>query len=163
MSKLKSARITKRFVTVSVVSESSLPYGMEILDTQEKAEAFWDKFIAAEADYEASKERLVVVLLNTRLAPYAWHVVSVGSVSETTAHPREILRPVLAGAASSFLLMHNHPSGDPTPSRADETVTRRIVEAAILLQVRLTDHIIVGSKTPGRPSYYSFRDAGLIA
>jgi DNA repair protein RadC len=58
--------------------------------------------------------------------------------------------------------MHNHPSGDPSPSRADEAITRRINEAATLLQIRLIDHVIVGEPSPGRQPYFSFRECGLI-
>jgi DNA repair protein RadC len=58
--------------------------------------------------------------------------------------------------------MHNHPSGDPGPSRADEAITRRINEAATLLQVRLIDHVIIGEPSPGRKPYFSFRECGLI-
>jgi len=58
--------------------------------------------------------------------------------------------------------IHNHPSGDPSPSRADEMVTRRLVEAATLMQVRFLDHVIIGKPSPGRTAYYSFREAGLV-
>jgi DNA repair protein RadC len=59
--------------------------------------------------------------------------------------------------------MHNHPSGDPSPSRADESITRRIAEGANLLQFRFLDHVIVGDPAPGRSEYFSFREAGLIS
>lgn len=131
-------------------------------DSPELAYEFWKNIIAEQPDYEPDKESVVVVLLNTRFRPYAWHLVSLGTVSESSAHPREILRPVICGAAHGFILMHNHPSGDSSPSRADEVVTRRIVEAANLMQVQFLDHVIVGEPAPGRQPYYSFREAGLI-
>jgi DNA repair protein RadC len=59
--------------------------------------------------------------------------------------------------------MHNHPSGDCSPSRSDESTTRRVGEASNLLQIRFIDHVIVGDPAPGRSPYYSFREAGLIA
>ena len=83
-------------------------------------------------------------------------------MNEATAHPREIFRPVIAAGAYGFAIMHNHPSGDPSPSRADESITRRIYEAGQLLQIRLIDHVIVGEPSPGRSPYYSFREAGLV-
>jgi DNA repair protein RadC len=104
----------------------------------------------------------VVVMMNARLRPYAWHRVSLGSVNECPAQPREILRPVIASGAYGFALMHNHPSGDPGPSRADEAITRRINEASTLLQIRLIDHVIIGEPSPGRSPYFSFRECGLI-
>jgi DNA repair protein RadC len=85
-----------------------------------------------------------------------------GTVSETTAHPREILRPVITRGAHGFVLIHNHPSGDPSPSRADEVVTRRIAEAAKMMQVEFLDHVIIGRPSQGRSAYYSFREAGVV-
>jgi len=108
------------------------------------------------------QEQVVVAVVDTRLRHLGTTVVSVGTVSESNAHPREILRPVITRGAHGFILIHNHPSGDPSPSRADEMVTRRLVEAANLMQVRFLDHVIIGKPSPGRTAYYSFREAGLV-
>ena len=153
---------TRRFVTTSVVSEASLPYDLATADSPEKIHEFWIRFVASQPDHEADKENLVVVMLNTRFKPFAWNRISTGTLNETTAHPREILRPVIAAAAFSFILMHNHPSGDPSPSRPDQAITRRISEAADLLQVRFADHLIIGRAGPARTPYFSFREAGLL-
>jgi DNA repair protein RadC len=107
-------------------------------------------------------ERLLVALLDTRLRHAGTVEVSVGSLTETVAHPREILRPVITRGAYGFVLIHNHPSGDPSPSRADEHFTRRMVEAADLLQLKFLDHVIVGRPDHGRAPYFSFREAGVI-
>jgi len=107
-------------------------------------------------------EKLLVALLDTRLRHAGTIEVSAGSLTETSAHPREILRPVITRGAYGFVIIHNHPSGDPAPSRQDETFTRRMIEAADLLQLRLLDHIIVGRPDAGRTPYYSFREAGII-
>lgn len=107
-------------------------------------------------------EKLLVALLDTRLRHAGTVEVSNGSLTETSAHPREILRPVITRGAYGFALVHNHPSGDPTPSRQDEVFTRRISEAADLLQLRFFDHVIVGRPDAGRQPYYSFREAGII-
>jgi DNA repair protein RadC len=109
-----------------------------------------------------SQEQVVVAVVDTRLRHIGTAVVSVGTVSESTAHPREILRPVITRGAHGFILIHNHPSGDPSPSQADERVTRRLVEAANLMQVRFLDHVIIGKPSPGRTAYFSFREAGLV-
>ncbi len=109
-----------------------------------------------------SHEQVVVAVVDTRLRHIGTTVVSVGTVSESTAHPREILRPVITRGAYGFILIHNHPSGDPSPSRADELVTRRVIEAAALMQVHFLDHVIIGRPEPGRSAYYSFREAGLV-
>lgn len=157
-----AAAATRRIVLANVVSEQSLPYNLKAMDTPEKCHELWHSAVASQPDHEAEKETLIVFLLNVRLAPFAWHRVSLGGASETSAHPREILRPVIAANASSFVLMHNHPSGDPTPSRGDEMVTRNLVKAAEIMQVTLLDHVIVGSHSSGRLPYYSFREAGII-
>ena len=107
-------------------------------------------------------EQVVVAVVDTRLRHVGTTVVSVGTVSESTAHPREILRPVITRGAHGFILIHNHPSGDPSPSRADEVVTRRLVEAAALMQVEFLDHVIIGKPQPGRCAYFSFREAGVV-
>ncbi len=108
------------------------------------------------------QERLLVALLDTRLRHFGTVEISIGTLSETSGQPREILRPVITRGAYGFVLIHNHPSGDPTPSRPDEKLTERMVEAADILQLRFFDHIIVGRPDGGREPYYSFREAGLI-
>ncbi len=109
-----------------------------------------------------AQEQVVVAVLDARLRHAGTNVVSIGTVSESTAHPREILRPVITRGAHGFILIHNHPSGDPSPSRADEIVTRNLVEASRLMQVQFLDHVIIGRPSPGRKPYYSFREAGLV-
>ena len=109
-----------------------------------------------------SQEQVMVAVLDTRLRHVATTVVSVGTVNDSSAHPREILRPVITRGAYGFILIHNHPSGDPSPSRSDEIVTKRVVEAAKLMQVCFLDHVIIGRPSPGRNADYSFREAGLV-
>lgn len=109
-----------------------------------------------------AKEQVMVAVLDTRLRHTGTEIVSVGTVNESSAHPREILRPVITRGAYGFILIHNHPSGDPTPSRADEVITRRLVHAAELMQVRFLDHVIIGRHAPGRAPYFSFRESGIV-
>lgn len=109
-----------------------------------------------------AQEQVLVAVVDPRLRHMGTDIISVGTVSESNAHPREILRPVITRGAYGFILIHNHPSGDPSPSRADELVTRRLVEAALLMQVRFIDHVIIGKPSTGRTGYYSFREAGVI-
>jgi DNA repair protein RadC len=109
-----------------------------------------------------TQEKLVVCLLNTKLHLMAMVEVSTGTVSETLAHPREILHPVVNRNAYAFFLMHNHPSGDPLPSRADLQLTSRVRDASDLLQVRFVDHVIIGRPAEGRLPYYSFKEGGQL-
>ena len=108
------------------------------------------------------EERVLVLMLDSRLHHTGTVTISLGTVSEATAHPRDILRPVITHGCYGFILAHNHPSGDPSPSVADERITRRILEASQLMQIRFLDHLIVGRPSPGRNPYYSFREAGLV-
>lgn len=109
-----------------------------------------------------AQEQVVVAVVDARLRHIGTTVVSMGTVSESSAHPREILRPVITRGAHGFILIHNHPSGDPSPSKADEVVTRRIAEAAKMMQVVFLDHVIIGRPAQGRSAYYSFREAGIV-
>jgi DNA repair protein RadC len=159
----KKPTFTHRIVAATVVSECLLPYNTRIADTPDKLFDFWNSVVAAEPDHEPDKESVVVVMMNTRLKPMAWNRVTLGTVNESACHPREIFRPVIATGAYGFVLMHNHPSGDPSPSRADEQITRRIREAAELMQIRFIDHLVIGQPSPGRQAWFSFREAGLIS
>lgn len=142
--------------------ENSPRLTFEGADTPEKIHEFYRKHVETDPGYEPEKEHVVVICLNTRMKVTGWHMVSVGSLSESTCHPREIFRPVIVRCAFSFVLVHNHPSGDPSPSQADERVTRRIREAAELLKINFADHVIIGTPAPGRTPYFSFREAGLV-
>lgn len=109
-----------------------------------------------------TRESLRVVLLDTKYNLLRVEEVSNGSLNESVAHPREIFRPALIFSAFAMIVVHNHPSGDPAPSEADHRLTRRLNEAANLLQIRLLDHVIIGSADNGRRPYFSFREAGVI-
>jgi DNA repair protein RadC len=108
------------------------------------------------------KESLRVVLLDTRYRLVKVQEVSVGSVNESIAHPRDIFHPAVAASAYAVIVVHNHPSGDASPSQTDHSLTRRLAEAAELLQIKLLDHIIIGAPIDGNPGYFSFREAGVL-
>lgn len=107
-------------------------------------------------------ESLRLLLLDTRYRLLRIEEISTGSINESIAHPREILRPAIVYSAFAIILVHNHPSGDPTPSAADLKLTRRISEAATLLQINLLDHIIIGGKENEGRGYYSFKESGVL-
>jgi DNA repair protein RadC len=108
------------------------------------------------------KESLRVLLLDTRYRFVRHEEISLGSLNESIAHPREVFRPALIAAAYAVIVVHNHPSGDPTPSSADHALTRRLAEAADLLQIKLLDHVIIGAPSEERPAYFSFKEAGVL-
>ncbi|MBE2204841.1 MAG: JAB domain-containing protein [Chthoniobacterales bacterium] len=129
------------------------------VDSAEAAYRFWLDVVASAPDFEPEKEHLVAILLDTKLRPMAFHLVSTGSLNETIAHPREIFRPAIILAAYGVILAHNHPSGDSAPSQADHRMTRQMSEAARLLQIQLLDHVVTGDAEGGRQPYFSFREA----
>lgn len=91
----------------------------------------------------ADRERCVALLLDTKHGVLARTTVSIGSVDHTFMAPREVYRDALLGNASAVVVAHNHPSGDPEPSRDDEAVTRRLAAAGDLLGVTLLDHLVI--------------------
>lgn len=90
------------------------------------------------------RERCVAALLDTKHRLVNLATVSVGSVDQTFMSPREVLRDALLANATALVLAHNHPSGDPQPSRDDELVTARLVEAGEIVGVKVLDHLVVG-------------------
>ena len=108
------------------------------------------------------KESLRVILLDTRYRLLQMEEISIGSVNESIAHPRDVFRPAVISSAYAVIVVHNHPSGDPSPSQSDHSLTRRLAEAAELLQIKLLDHIIIGAPAEGRLPYFSFKEAGVL-
>jgi DNA repair protein RadC len=92
----------------------------------------------------ADREHCLAVLLDTKHRVLATVTVSIGSLDHTFMSPREIMRDALLANAAACVLVHNHPSGDPEPSRDDERVTRRLVEAGRLVGVEVLDHLVIG-------------------
>ena len=126
-----------------------------LLDTPERVfDAFGNEFMGLR------QESLRVLLLDAKLRLIRSEEIMRGSVSECMAHPREIFRHAIIQSAYAVVVLHNHPSGDPSPSAADIRITRSLREAAQLLQINLIDHIILGSPDGGRVPYYSFKEAG---
>jgi DNA repair protein RadC len=103
------------------------------------------------------KEYFKILLLNTKNMIISREEISVGSLSASIVHPREIFSIPLRKSAASVILFHNHPSGDPSPSQEDLDVTRRLVDAGNILGIAVRDHIIIGDGC-----FFSFREKGLI-
>lgn len=147
-------------VRVSMIRETPTPQAK--LDSPELAYEFWRSTIAESPWFDESKEQLIVMLLNTRYSFISYSLVSMGTLNESVAHPREIFRPAIVAGAYAIVLMHNHPSGDPSPSQPDHSLTRRLKEVGELLQIQLLDHVIAGDYGHGHQPYFSFREAGVL-
>ena len=110
---------------------------------------------------EAKQEEFWIVTLNTKNQPIDCHQITVGTLRNSLVHPREVFRPAIRDAANCILVMHNHPSGDPTPSEADIRVTRDLIRAGQLLKIEVLDHVILGRQTQDRPQdFVSLRTLG---
>lgn len=103
------------------------------------------------------REHFRVLLLNTKNQVLAQEKVSVGSINSSIVHPREVFKRAIKESAAALILVHNHPSGDPAPSREDLEVTKRLMEAGKILGIAVLDHVIIGD---GR--YLSLREKGLL-
>ena len=90
--------------------------------------------------------------------------VTVGTASSSLVHPREVFKEAIRLGSSAIIVFHNHPSGDPAPSTADIQVTRRLREAAEILDIDLLDHVVVGHpyRDPRKVGFYSFKDSGIL-
>jgi DNA repair protein RadC len=106
---------------------------------------------------DLKREVFRVALLDAKNGLLRDYVISEGTLSASLVHPREVFKPAILESAASVILLHNHPSGDPTPSREDIRLTRQLVECARLLDLRVHDHVIVG-----RGQFVSLAERGLI-
>ena len=106
---------------------------------------------------ERRKEHFVVLLLNARNQVLKREDVSVGSLNASLVHPREVFAPAVENAAAAMVLVHNHPSGDVTPSREDLDLTDRMVKAGKIMGIEVLDHLIVGKQ-----NFLSLKERGLF-
>jgi DNA repair protein RadC len=150
---MSSKRYRLKLATWIVVREAADPSPRKINSPDDAARFAQELARACDDD----KEHFWVMLLNQR-HHYLMHTeVSVGNQSASLVHPREVFGPAVREGAAVVLLVHNHPSGDPTPSLEDRTLTARLKECGALLGIEVLDHVIVGNGT-GR--WFSFRDVG---
>ena len=104
-----------------------------------------------------AKENFVALHLDAKNRIICFDRVSIGSLSASIVHPREVYKAALLSSAAAVLFIHNHPSGDTTPSREDIEMTKRLKGAGELLGIRVLDHLIVGEE-----GYYSFANNGIL-
>ena len=136
----------RRLVRGQVTKRPALSSWSSVLDYCRTAQAF------------ADREQFRVLFLDKRNQLIADEVQQVGTVDHTPVYPREVVKRALELNASALILVHNHPSGDPTPSKADIAVTKDIVNAGKPLGVTVHDHVIIG-----RGRHTSLRDMGLLS
>ncbi|TVY11902.1 RadC family protein [Paenibacillus cremeus] len=103
------------------------------------------------------KEHFVCLFLNTKNHVVGQETLSMGSLNASIVHPREVFRAAIKRSSASIVCVHNHPSGDPTPSPEDISMTRRLVEAGDLIGIEVLDHIVIGDQ-----SFVSLKELGLM-
>lgn len=139
-------------VSIKMVRESSVLYNIRRISEPKDIVDLGKKFLD-----ELDREELIVACLNAKNEVNSINVVSIGSLNNSIVHPREVFKTAILSNAASIVMIHNHPSGDVTPSKEDKEITLRIKESGIILGIKLLDHIIIGNDT-----YYSFKEHGDI-
>lgn len=151
----------KEYKVVSM-RECPLPSQMADCETPERAAEYWRLNVESHPFFNPECECLVVLLLNTRHKVKGHVFVSTGTKDTVLVAPGEVFRAAIVASAASIVVMHNHPSGDSTPSAADIKVTRDLVRAGELVKIEVLDHVIVGQKDSGKGNkgYASLRELG---
>ncbi len=148
----------KEFKIVAL-RDCPVPEQMKICEEPQQVADYWWMHIATHPYFNPDCECFVVLLLNTRRRVKGHHLVSIGTMDTVLVHPREVFSVAVAMKAASIVLLHNHPSGDSTPSEADIKVTRDLIRVGQLMKIEVTDHIIMGAA----PNFCSLRSLGYFA
>ena len=137
-------------------------YGYPQVTTPDAVEQIMENLFEAST---LDKEIFAIIMLDTKNRIIGVTKISQGTLNSSIVHPREVFKPALIAGAASIIVAHNHPSGDPSPSREDVEVTRRLCEAGRLVGVELRDHVIIGYSgtiMPHESSFLSLRQKGLM-
>lgn len=144
----------KEFKVVAL-RECPLPDSLATCETPDNAADYWRLHVATNPYFNPECECFVVLILNTRRRIKGHQLLSIGTMDTILVHPREVFRGAIIAAAAAIVLMHNHPSGDPTPSEGDVKVTRDLIRAGQLMKIEVLDHVIMG-----QPNRASLRELG---
>jgi DNA repair protein RadC len=136
---------------LKVIRERKEGYGLrsQFRSSREIYETFRDRF------ERADREEFLVLLLDAKNKLLGFRVVTVGSLTPSVVHPREVYKVAILGNVAALIFLHNHPSGDPTPSAEDLHITNRLRQVGDVLGIRVLDYVVIGD---GR--YVSFVDDG---
>lgn len=141
---------THYFVRTQLVREKEMPH-FNISCSTDAASYVREQI----GDFD--REVILAIAMDARHNVNATSMVHIGSANESVADTADILRIALYSSSRNLIIAHNHPSGDPSPSAEDKALTKRLKEAAALLNINLLDHIIIGNET-----YFSFADEGQL-
>jgi DNA repair protein RadC len=151
MSKNQRKRVD--VVSVKLCKESSILYEPRKIAVPEDGANLLRRFLA-----DSDREQFLVVTLDTKNQPINVNVCSVGTLNSSLVHPREIFKVAILSNANSIIIGHNHPSGNPEPSKEDLSITKRIKEAGEIIGIKLTDHLILGEEE----KFVSLKERGIL-
>lgn len=135
--------------------ECPTPDSLQLCDTPNKAADYWRMHVETNPYFNPECECFTVLLLNTRRRVKAHQIVATGTHDTILVHPMTVFGLAVITSAPAMVLMHNHPSGEATPSEADIKVTRDLIRAGQLLKIEVLDHVIMG-----KPNHTSLRELG---
>lgn len=139
---------------VKMVKEDTIKYGDTAMRSPDEVAQLARDVMGL---HEAAEENFVIVCLNTKNKIAGIHTISIGSLNSSIVHPREVFKAALLNNASGIIMMHNHPSGDPEPSREDIETTQRLITAGTILGIKVVDHVVIGDGC-----YISLKEQGII-
>ncbi len=139
---------------VQLVHEAALAAPRTQIRSSADAAALLRQFLGT-----VDREHFVVIMMDRKNRLIGINTVSIGSLTASVVHPREVFKAAILSNAAALICGHNHPSGDPQPSSEDHALTERLVEAGKLLGIEILDHVVVGD---GTTDYYSFADQGAL-
>ena len=142
---------------VCLVKDATVSFGQSCVSNSHQAHALIQNLILTRG--QPDREQFVVALLNAKNAIIGLNIVSVGVLSSTQVHPREVLKPAILANSSAMILCHNHPSNDLSPSIDDLEVTRKIIKAADIIGIQVHEHLIINLEDH---RFFSFADEGII-
>jgi DNA repair protein RadC len=143
---------------VVALRECPTPESLQMCDTPQKAADYWRMHVTSNPYFNPECECFTVLLLNTRRRVKAHQIVSMGTHDTILVHPLTVFRLAVVTSAAALVLMHNHPSGESSPSEADIKVTRDLIRAGQLLKIEVLDHVVMGN-----PNHSSLRELGYFA
>ena len=130
---------------VMSLRDCPVPSEMLICETPQQVADYWRLHIATTPHFNPECECMAVLMLNTRKRVKGHQLLTIGTMDTLLVHAREVFRGAIIAAAACIVVIHNHPSGDPTPSEADIKVTRDLIRAGQLLKLELVDHVVMGN------------------
>lgn len=139
-------------VSIKLVKESSFLYENRKVTSPSDAIELFRRFLS-----ESDREQFIVCCMDIKNQSTSIKVVSIGTLNSSLVHPREVFKAAILANSASIIVVHNHPSGDPTPSKEDINITVRLKEAGKIIGVDIIDHIIIGDDT-----YVSLKEKGVL-